>query len=105
MPSCPTHGIEMRAGSKPGNFYCTQFVGIGAQGANAKGYCSQVINAPRRSFPAPTAPIRSDLTSPVGDPLACAALQFAGSVFHGSQDGDKAVELARRAYDEMRGVA
>lgn len=104
MPLCVVHNQEMRAGSKPGNFYCTAFVGLGAAGANQKGYCSQVINAPKTRAQQAFAPVPAQ-AGPAGDPLAAAALTFAGSVFHGSQDADRAVELAKRAYEEMRGVA
>lgn len=64
--TCPVHGPQklrqFTTGRSAGKFYCAQFVGLGIQGANDKGYCNaQAVQAQAppgygADFPAPPPP-------------------------------------------------
>lgn len=91
MPLCPVHtNSEMKQGKW--GYYCTQFVGVGAPGANDKGYCNQTVKAPRPA-PAPANP------SPAPAPAAINPVEYRMRalevVSRYTSDLDEAISLAK----------
>lgn len=110
-PLCPVHNKPMRAGTK-GSFYCTTFIGEGAQGANARGYCN--YRPPAAPRPASVAPPRAVDIARVGvessaslEPhLRVEALRFVGQVMQGSASYDTALmrDMAAEMLAWLRGT-
>lgn len=95
-PVCRIHSQPMKV-SKFGGWYCTAQM-------EDETYCKEKVRAPK---PSPNLTTASQLASaPNHDVLAAACLSFAGNLFRGSGPemyGD-AINIAKMAYKEMRGV-
>ena len=89
MPICPVHQTEMRKGNY--GYFCAEFVGVGEQGANNKGYCDQVIKDQRQARPAPSPAVPGAAPAPAASPIAPrlqaaqAAIQAACALRAGTQ--------------------
>lgn len=94
-PRCPRHNIPMKPQNKGGGFFCPKLVETTPGGD--KVWCDEKVAA---GVAAPSGAV----ASPSGDnaSLAAAALQFAGSVFHQTQDTNAAIECAVEAYKRMK---
>jgi hypothetical protein len=114
--TCPVHGPQkVREGSNQrGKYhYCSQWVGVGKEGANDKGYCS-AKPVPLEAAPARTAPAaartetvpqftKRDDSPNREDQLRVAAIQFAGRIYAGSVPvGATATERAAIEGNAMR---
>lgn len=101
-PLCPVHQKPMRAGIG-GSFYCTAFLGVGVQGANAKGYCAaKALAAP----PAPSMAASKSASTVWTEPkLRVEALRFVGQVMQGSSSYDTTLmrDMAREMLAFLRG--
>lgn len=112
-PLCPVHNVPMKPGKYPGKFYCSTFVGIGAAGANAKGFCTasrraEVPTGRTWEQPPPTAEAAANGTARApqaaqGDATArfSACLEFVGRLYQGqTEKAEDALAFARRIYQE-----
>jgi len=123
-PICPKHGYPMRAGNRPGNFYCSR-----QDPEGPKGYCIHRVNLDARTQGGNVAetvqrvvearaqqaterrwdPVQQEtssraphaLTWEASDARARAALEFAGRIYSGAGGGQEleaqALNLAERA--------
>jgi hypothetical protein len=130
VPTCPVHGVGMAQSKNGPGFYCTQKVGVGQPGANARGYCTQRYVPPQQTVQPVSAgsppqigtiaPSWSGTTSPTpasnteaDAALAGVCLQFAKDLYvldpesfrNGSEDPtNNVINIAARAYNAMKAV-
>ena len=83
MPVCPVHQKQMKEGKF--GFFCTEFVGVGEEGTNGKGYCNQEVKAARPAAAPAKAPATPS-ASPISPRLqaAQAAIQAACTLNSGA---------------------